>query len=537
MLRYFLMAGLILVLLTELSAQFESGITIPDTSQKTVQDDVSQIASSISAADLKQHLYILASDSFGGRELGSEGNLMAAEYIENHFSSLGLKSTGPEGSYFQKVAFTWLFWKDVYMTVNGKRYKQLWDFIAFPEQNKGCDIQTSEVVFLGYGIDTEHYSDYKKVDVKDKVVIIYDKEPRNKKGNYLLSESDRPSVWSRDVKLKLNSAAKHGVKHVLIVSENLKQLVEDNRRTLLGPKVILGEWTDDMRAPVDYSFISSTMAKDLVGDQIDEVIKARKCINKRGKAKSVVLSTDLQITQTHRKRFVDGVNVIALSEGTEKPDEYLIISAHFDHIGMKGKDINNGADDNASGTSTVLELAEAFSKAKSMGLTHKRSVVFALMTGEEKGLLGSEFYSENPVFPLENSIANINIDMVGRLHKDYLNNPNYIYVIGSDRLSSDLHRINEDVNQKYEQLTLDYKYNDENDSNRFYYRSDHYNFAKKGIPAIFFFNGTHADYHRPTDTADKIEYEKMAKIGRHIFALAWELANREERIVVDGIIK
>ena len=156
-----------------------------------------------------------------------------------------------------------------------------------------------------------------------------------------------------------------------------------------------------------------------------------------------------------------------------------------------------------------------------------------LVTAEEKGLLGSEYYTARPVFPLESTVANINVDMVGRVDEKYQDNPDYIYVIGSDRLSTELHQINEQANDTYMHLTLDYTYNEPNDPNRYYYRSDHYNFAEKGIPAIFYFNGTHDDYHRASDTVEKINFAKMEKIGRLVFYTAWELANRDKRIEVD----
>jgi Zn-dependent M28 family amino/carboxypeptidase len=181
-----------------------------------------------------------------------------------------------------------------------------------------------------------------------------------------------------------------------------------------------------------------------------------------------------------------------------------------------------------------LEIAEALAMAKEKGYGPRRSVLCLLVTGEEKGLLGSEFYSKYPIFPLENTMCNVNVDMVGRVDSKYENNPSYIYVIGSDRLSSDLHAINEAANQKYTQLTMDYTYNSEKDPNRYYYRSDHYNFAKNGIPSIFFFSGTHKDYHRTSDTVEKINFEKMEKVGKHIFHLTWELANRDDQIMVDG---
>ena len=139
-----------------------------------------------------------------------------------------------------------------------------------------------------------------------------------------------------------------------------------------------------------------------------------------------------------------------------------------------------------------------------------------------------------PIFPLEKTVADVNIDMVGRVDEKYKDNPNYIYVIGADKLSTDLHNINEEMNKNYTKLTLDYTYNDENDPNRYYYRSDHYNFAEKGIPAIFYFNGTHDDYHQPSDTIDKINFEKMSTIAKLAFYTAWEIANRDERLKIDS---
>jgi hypothetical protein len=229
----------------------------------------------------------------------------------------------------------------------------------------------------------------------------------------------------------------------------------------------------------------------------------------------------------------DSENIWAFIEGTEKPNEVLVISAHYDHVGMKNGEVFNGADDDGSGTVALLEIAQAFQKAKNDGFGPKRSILFLHVTGEEHGLHGSRFYSENPLFPIENTIANINIDMIGRRDTLHPKTNNYVYVIGSDRLSSELHTINEEVNAKYTQLELDYKYNDRKDPERIYFRSDHYNFAKKGIPAIFFFNGIHADYHQSSDTPDKIEYDALAKRAQLAFVLAWELANRPERIKVD----
>ncbi|GFD92641.1 peptidase M28 [Alteromonas sp. KUL156] len=229
----------------------------------------------------------------------------------------------------------------------------------------------------------------------------------------------------------------------------------------------------------------------------------------------------------------DSENVVAFIKGTEKPNEIVVISAHLDHEGVKNGEIYNGADDDGSGTVAILEIAEAFKQAADAGKGPKRSILFLHVTAEEKGLLGSKYYTENPIFPLANTVTNLNIDMIGRVDDRHKGNPNYVYLIGSDKLSTELHNISEAMNKKYTNIDLDYKYNDDNDPNRFYYRSDHYNFAKHNIPIIFYFNGTHADYHRPTDTPDKINYEMLENRTRLVFHTAWEVANRENRVVVD----
>ncbi len=231
--------------------------------------------------------------------------------------------------------------------------------------------------------------------------------------------------------------------------------------------------------------------------------------------------------------YPDSENILAFIEGTEKPNEIIVISAHYDHVGMKDGVIYNGADDDGSGTVALMEIAEAFNKAKKSGKAPKRSILILHVTGEEIGLVGSKYYSENPIFPLENTVANLNIDMIGRSDAEN-KGKNYVYVIGSEMLSSELKKINEAANNKMTKLELNYKYDDPKDPQRLYYRSDHYNFAKNNIPAAFYFDGIHEDYHKPTDDPDKIDYDLLQKRTQLVFATAWELANRAERIVVDG---
>ncbi len=228
---------------------------------------------------------------------------------------------------------------------------------------------------------------------------------------------------------------------------------------------------------------------------------------------------------------VETENVAAIIKGSKFPEEYIVISSHLDHIGIKNGEINNGADDDGSGTVALLEIAEAFKMAADVGQGPKRSLIFLHVTGEEKGLLGSSYYANNPLYPLTQTMTNLNVDMIGRTDpKREDKDPNYIYLIGADRLSQDLHDISEATNTKYTQFKLDYTFNEEKDPNRFYYRSDHYNFAKNNIPVIFYFSGTHEDYHKPGDTPDKIMYDLLAKRTQLVFYTAWELANRTDKI-------
>ena len=243
------------------------------------------------------------------------------------------------------------------------------------------------------------------------------------------------------------------------------------------------------------------------------------------------------LNKKRNNNLADSENIWAFIEGSEKPEEVIVISAHYDHVGIENGEVYNGADDDGSGTSALLEIAQAFQMAKKAGHGPKRSILFLHVTGEEHGLLGSRYYSENPLFPLANTVADVNIDMIGRRDALHADTNNYVYIIGANRLSSELDHISATMNQKYVGLDLDYRFNDPKDPNRFYERSDHYNFAKHGIPSVFFFNGVHADYHKKSDEPNKIEYDALEKRTQLAFVIAWELANRKDRIVVDVIKK
>ena len=525
---------------TKSLAQYISTVSYPDKNIKksTETNDPSyRIASMISSESLKKHLYILASDSMEGRETGQKGIQQASAYLQAAIQNAGLlKPPGAEG-HFQNVAFTFSKWKETSITVNKTRYRHLWDYIMIHESNVSIPVlNTIEVVFLGYGIDDPKYSDYKKTDVKNKVILINKGEPMDRNGNFIISGNKNKSVWTADINKKLEVAKSKGATLVLIIEEDVKKLLEENRRKLLGGSMQLGNEFQKTITTANHIFISSTIAKDIIGQNEDKILKARKKMAK-GKPSATILTTDLNIQMEKEMNVLEGQNIIGYIKGKSKPEEYIVVSAHYDHLGKRGDEIFNGANDNGSGTVAILGIAQAMAKAEKEGISPDRSIIFLWVCGEEKGLLGSKYYTENPVFPLAKTIMNVNVDMVGRSDEKYSGGEEFIYIIGSDRLSTDLHKINENINQKYTQMIMDYTYNDEADPNRYYYRSDHYNFASKGIPAIFYFNGTHADYHRTTDDVEKIDFDLMKKTAQLIFHTTWDVANRPEKIVVDGVVK
>lgn len=495
-------------------------------------------ASTIDSLTLKKYVYTLASKEYEGRETGTEGNARAADFIAARFKELGIPPLSSTGNYFQEVAFSSVKWESIEAVVAGKTIEHMRDYLSLPQyypRNAG-ELNINSLTFLGYGIDDKKYSDYAGINVRGKHLLVYGGEPRNQNDQFMITGSDQPSDWSTDVYKKLEAARKAGAASIWIIEPNLKTMVGEARRRFFSGSMLMGTPDEVVLETVPHAFISPALGKDLVGSLEKKVISKRDKIKLKGKSGRVVIPADIRLRAALDITSMPGVNVLAFIEGTDPVlrHEIVVVTAHYDHTGMRGNDIFYGADDNASGTSAVIEIAEAFQLAKNSDAGPRRSVLCMLVTGEEKGLLGSKYYVEHPVFPLDRTVVNVNIDMIGRTDKHH-DHPNYIYVIGSDRLSTDLHEINESVNEKYTGLELDYTYNRDDDPNRFYYRSDHYNFAKNGIPAIFFFSGVHEDYHRPTDTPDKINYSKAAVIAKLAFHTAWEVANREERIRVNVV--
>jgi hypothetical protein len=480
----------------------------------------------VTAVKMSKNLHVLASDEYEGRETGKKGQKMAADYIAAQFKAAGIPPY-KNNSYFQTYPLNMIMPAPAEITVKGKQFKGNKDFYNFPGLSEQI-ITTNNILFLGYGIEEDNYNDYKDADVKDRVIMIMSGEPYSKDSFSLITGKKTASLWTSYYKLKPEKAREKGATAVLMVIDDIQKAIENNKHRLETPSMKLEMGKKEM--PVIY--ISKEMANSILKKQSLE--KAKRKIQESGVTFNKDIRTDLEIKVKNTVQKIQAENVLGYLEGSDLKDELIVITAHYDHLGMEGNVVFNGADDDGSGTVAVIELANTFAKAKKEGHGPRRSMLFMCVSGEEKGLLGSSYYVDHPEFPLKKTVCDLNIDMIGRLDERHENNPNYIYLIGSDKLSSQLHSISETANKTYTNLELDYTYNDEKDKNRFYYRSDHYNFAKNGIPVIFYFNGVHADYHKETDEVEKIDFKKMEKITRLVFFTAWELANRSERIMVDS---
>jgi len=510
------------------------------------QNAATPYAQSITPQDLEKHLRVIAHDSLEGRDTGSAGQKKAAKYVANFFKSVGLQPIfiNPDSSksYFQPYALYQKSWGEVYLATEKERYELQQDFYL----NGLISVLSEEnvpVIFAGYGVESDKYNDYKNLNVEGKAVVVMEGEPKDKTGNFLLSGDTTPTKWSNDAmawQRKTSLAKSKGAKYVLIVSDLTgedfrQQVAKRGAMSQRFNRLSMKPYNETIGGNAAFT-ISRKMALGLVGIKEKKWTKIQNTITKTGKTPAGSLAERVVKLKAERKdNIVMTENVLGYMEGTDKKDEVIVITAHLDHIGVSTDgQINNGADDDGSGTVSILELAEAFSKAKAAGNGPRRSIVFMTVTGEEKGLWGSEYYTSNPVIPLKKTVCNLNIDMIGRVDEAHKQDPKYVYVIGSDKLSSELHAINETANSQSVNLKLDYTYNNPSDPNRFYYRSDHYNFAKNKIPVIFYFTGVHEDYHRPGDDVEKILFDKQAQIVQLVFHTAWELANRDERIKVDS---
>ena len=494
---------------------------------KTQQKDslAMKYAASITQEELKLYIEMLASDEFEGRETGQKGEKMAADYLGKEFQALGLPPVN-DGSYFQEFKLK-EYKPQGSVVVGNKEFRLLKDFVVYGKG--GEKVELDSMLFCGFGMETESFNEYAGMPVKGKNVMVLAGEPRDKNGFSRLTGDTTRSAIDVDFIVKTRRASEKGARRVFYVVKDFTRTIAPFLGYFANPKLSLDDTKKVSPNEQAIYIISDEMASAILEEAGQNLKRTESKINRRVKPESFPFAAEIDINTIVDPGEVTARNVLGYIEGTDLRDEILLITAHFDHLGKHHGDIYHGADDNGSGTAGLLEIAEAFALAKRDGHGPRRSVLVMPVTAEEKGLLGSNYYSKHPVFPLENTIADLNIDMIGRHDEKHEGKPNYIYVIGSDRLSLDLHDLNEWVNQAYVGIDLDYTYNAKDDPNNYYGRSDHINFARKKVPVIFYFSGNHEDYHKPTDTMDKIEFDRLEERIKLVFYTAWHLANGEER--------
>ncbi|MCX6121740.1 MAG: M28 family peptidase [Ignavibacteriales bacterium] len=479
---------------------------------------------SINAADLRAHLTILASDSLEGRETSYPGQKKAANYIADIFKNLNLKAIGDNGTYFQHfdVEVSRVDPETKIITdVDGVKKNFTWgtDFIS---EGAKDTLVSGPAVFVGF-TDTELDSSA-KAKLAGRIVFVF-----IGKKNFA-SDTSKSATMRRFYAIRRDA----GAAATLMIPDI------EGPATFQKALETMGDFGTDkgtMKMKDSSSQLRQQFIRFLVSPELAETV-----LKPSGKSLKQ-LKNEALLDQPFPPVFIDDATVTITSKAIHETkqtenvlgflpgsdpvlkSQVVIFTAHYDHLGISRTGVlYPGADDDGSGTVTILELAKAFTANPRKP---KQSLLFMTVVGEEKGLYGSKYYTNNPIIPLDKTTVDLNLDMVGRIDTTHEANKdtNYTYVIGSNKISLELDSLLRIANNESEHLALDYTFNSENDPERFYYRSDHYNFAKNGVPIVFFFDGIIRDLHKPTDTVDKILFERMAKIGRLIYDLGWRLAN------------
>ncbi len=491
---------------------------------------------------LFDYLSFIASDELEGRDTPSRGLNIAAKYLATHLSRWGYRPAGDNGSFFQTIILqrARVVPSETFVELNSKTFSFGTDFIS---STVGGNI-SAPLVFVGYGYihKGKKINPYEGISVKGKIIVVLGGLPKS------ISRADFRGKIGIDYDTPANYAKTNGAVGIITIPSSRA----------------LGEWDKTRSSVVEKGDISvpafvkpgtppAVPTVSASATLIDAIFSGEKIgvtsMSKHASADSVlpfVLSDEKKVTISVNVTIdtLKTQNVVAVLEGADKKlkEEYVAFGAHYDHIGIRsepvnGDSINNGADDDGSGTVGLLSMAEAFAN----GERTKRSLLFVWHCGEEKGLWGSKYFVENPTVPIANIVTQLNIDMIGRSRpdtgvgstNDEVTGSHEVFSIGSKMMSTELGVLNESVNSSLLKLKLNYKFDDPNDPNRLFYRSDHYNYAKVGIPIVFYFDGIHEDYHRVTDEIGKIDFDKYLKVVKTIYALGTKIANLPKRPVVD----
>ncbi len=500
----------------------------------------------ISANQIKDYLTFIASDEMEGRDTPSRGLDTTAKFLAVNLARWGFKPAGDDGSFFQRIDLRRARADNgqTKVEINGRTLTAGTDYLPAG----GSGNVSGQLVFAGSGwlLKSREIDAYKGVDPTGKIAVIFgtpNERPRTGRGDF-----GKPG---EDFMNPVDYARSKGVVGLIYVPDfqYLANWQRNRQRIMERGSTVVAKFQSAATAALPSIVISPETANALFAG---EPQSASVIFNASYGGAGTALPAPFLMNQTKNitmnvvsnTETVPTQNVVAVWEGSDPvlKNEYVALGAHYDHVGIcapaGGDTICNGADDDGSGTTALLSMAEALAKAP---VRPKRSVLFVWHCGEEKGLWGSRYFVEYPTVPLNQVVAQINIDMIGRSKKEGdtnarnqdLTGPDSIYLIGSTMMSTELGELVNAVNKSFLNITFDTRYDDPKDPHRFFYRSDHFNYARKGIPIIFFFDGEHEDYHRPGDSADKIDYQKMEKVTRTIYMTLWEIANRPTRLKVD----
>lgn len=499
-------------------------------------------ADQIEIARLRADLSFIASDELEGRATPSRGLDVAARYLAARLQALGLKPAGDDGTYFQKFGTTRRAVDPAKSTLSlgDRAFSYGDDFLATaPGSAEGS------MVYVGHGyvVRKKEIDAYAGVDVTGKIVVAHSGFPEGVTRADTRGESG-PGTWESPA----TYAARHGALGVVLVPDY--PTLAGWRTSRESAATARGTFTVDAfqagrPAPVPVVVASMPIVAAIFGGESVSASDVAKAAQEHKAHKPVVLGEKkrIKLDISGRIEAVPTQNVVAIYEGSDATlkSEYVALGAHYDHVdpAASGTDrIYNGADDDGSGTVALLGMAEALVRGN---VRTKRSWLFVWHAGEERGLWGSRYFVEKPTVPLGKIVTQLNVDMIGRSRlptdppsqNTALTGPHETYVIGSKMMSSTLGALSERVNREFLDLKFNYKYDDPGDTQRFFFRSDHYSYAKKGIPIIFYFSGVHADYHRPSDEIGAIDFAKLERVARTIYATAYAVADLPARPAVD----
>lgn len=538
----------------------QSGTQRTDLQESSIDTDaLLEYQDEITVDFLKEHLTIFAADSMEGRETAMPGQKKAARYLADQYRSMGLDAVGDNDTYFQNfnlnatqsdsVIFKTFALEGAQTNLISRSVASRNSTADYIQAFGGTDSLRGEIVFTGFGVNdpARNVTHLEGANLQGKWVLVFQEIPHIMEGDTLID----PAI---DQRVRFNAVFSQGAEGILLISDmddtEFQQAAAGGQGKFEKPSNMSLAYRDGAGSSRSfsqgYNVVGPKMAARLLGlkDGASAITGYRRELI-QNITDFTPESSGFALSQIpyDSEQSLETENVLAFLEGGDPQlkDEVVVMTSHYDHVGIgqpdsTGDRIYNGADDDGSGTMGLLNIAQAFQTAAQNGIRPKRSILFLNVTGEEKGLLGSRYYSDHPVFPIEKTVANINTDMIGRIDEEHEKKgvEDYAYIIGGELISSDLDSLIKAANRQSGQIELSKRYNDLQDPNQFYRRSDHWNFGRLGVPFAFFFTGVHEDYHQPSDEVHKIQFEKMAKIVRTMYASAVMIANADEPPAVDN---